>query len=232
MVIGSQDATLDFTTQPLTTSSEAASAGHILETFNFFNSNQSKFSMARHLIWFSLTIMLWLLPPLLTRFCATIITRHSFLPPVSLKITARRELTVSTAISHCDYRLVRDYLNSVPWDDFLTNANLDEALQYLYGHLYTAIDLFVPKVVSKVGNNFPRWFSPSLIKLVRDKKRAHVAYKKSNLYSDYLLFTNLRSHCKELTRQCYHNYVQNTESSMQSNIKHFWRFVNPANSYP
>ena len=35
-----QDATLDFTTQPLTTSSEAASAGHILETFNFFNSNQ------------------------------------------------------------------------------------------------------------------------------------------------------------------------------------------------
>lgn len=62
--------------------------------------------------------------------------------------------------------------------------------------------------------------------LIRDKKRAHKVYKTSNLLSDYLTFSSLRSQCKLLTKDDYRAYVATVENSVRYDVKNFWNFVN------
>ena len=93
------------------------------------------------------------------------------------------------------------------------------------GHLNVAIANFVP-IRSTRHPNYPSWFSAELISLIKEKKRLHVKYKKTNLYSDYLLFSNARSRCKALSKSCWVCYVSKAESAIPGNAKLFWRFAN------
>ncbi|RYA72249.1 hypothetical protein DD592_26325, partial [Enterobacter cloacae complex sp. 2DZ2F20B] len=57
------------------------------------------------------------------------------------------------------------------------------------------------------------------------KKSAHYHYKKSGKLEDYLHFKNLRSRCKELSRQLYSAYVSKVNLSISNNPKFFWKFI-------
>ena len=95
----------------------------------------------------------------------------------------------------------------------------------LYSHLNDVIEAFVP-VRTFRPSLYPRWFSPRLKSLIRDKKRAHMMYKTSNSRSDYLLFSSIRSQCKLLIKSDYRAYVETTEISLQDHVRCFWSFVN------
>lgn len=64
-----------------------------------------------------------------------------------------------------------------------------------------------------------------LISTFRAKKVAHVCFKRSNLFSDYIAFSELRSRCKSLSR-CWDNYVRGSEQKISQNPKSFWAFLN------
>ena len=95
----------------------------------------------------------------------------------------------------------------------------------VYSHIDEVIAAFVPVRVFR-RSLYPRWFSSRLRVLIRNKMRTHKAYKTSNSLSDYLLFSDLRSQCKLLTKSDYRAYVETVENSVQYNIRNFWSFVN------
>lgn len=59
-----------------------------------------------------------------------------------------------------------------------------------------------------------------------EKKKLHKIYKSTNLWEDYLAFSELRGLCKKMAQECYSSYVANIEDAIPNNIKKFWNFVN------
>lgn len=126
---------------------------------------------------------------------------------------------------NADWNLFSDFLSQFNWDVMLSGRSLDEMINIFYEVLYLAIDTFIPlkKFSSK---KFPRWYSAELKTAIIQKKLAHKQYKQSCLHSDFMEFSRLRSLCKVLTRWCYRDYIDNTERSLNANLKQFWNFVN------
>lgn len=154
-------------------------------------------------------------------------------PPLSFSFSTSSEIctTVRRAnefyydFKSADYTLLNGYLCSFDWDTILSSVNVDDMLGAFYDIVYNALNVFVP--LKKVASGkFPRWFSRDLINLTIQKKRAHKKYKSSGSYQNYQLFSGLRSQCSICSRECYRNYIQNIESSLQNDTKHFWNFIN------
>ena len=107
------------------------------------------------------------------------------------------------------------------------NFSLDDAVDFLYFHMYSAIERFIPKRLTS-HSKYPRWFSPGLKRLIFAKKAAHARYKRSNRFEDYLGFSNLRVKCQRIANSFYCEYVSNVESQIidNTNTNAFWGFVN------
>lgn len=73
---------------------------------------------------------------------------------------------------------------------------------------------------------FPCWFSADLRMLVIRKKILHKTYKRSHRLGDYNEFSRVRDQCKALSSRCYSDYINGINSSIPSNVKSFWSFVN------
>lgn len=94
---------------------------------------------------------------------------------------------------------------------------------FLYRHLDIAIAAYVPSFhITK--STYPSWFSKELISLIKAKKSAHLKYKCTNLFSDYLTFS-LRTGCKSLSTTCWSNFIDGAERALPSNANLFWSFV-------
>ena len=128
-----------------------------------------------------------------------------------------------------DYPRIVEYFNTIDWDGCLNSLSTEESVTFLYNHIFHAIQSFVP-VTRAYFANYPSWFSKELISRIKAKKAAHLTYKKSNDWQDYLTFCRLRSECKSLSRSCYRGYVASTEASIPLNIKTFWKFINSKRS--
>ncbi|KAF9414516.1 hypothetical protein HW555_007590 [Spodoptera exigua] len=74
--------------------------------------------------------------------------------------------------------------------------------------------------------NYPTWFSPVLRQVLREKLKYHRLFKKYGNPRDYDTFSLLRSRCKKLIAEDYYVFVSSVESSLEHDIKNFWRFVN------
>ena len=127
-----------------------------------------------------------------------------------------------------NYVAINDYLSGIAWDEKLEGLSVDDALELVYSHLYTAVDFFVP-VYAVSKSLYPTWFSRELIAVAKSKRRAHRRYKESNLYCDYLSFSHLRARCKSLSANCFNNYVHRSEIAVNNNVNVFWNFVKSLN---
>uniref|UniRef100_A0A6P7GU59 Uncharacterized protein LOC114342319 n=1 Tax=Diabrotica virgifera virgifera TaxID=50390 RepID=A0A6P7GU59_DIAVI len=125
-----------------------------------------------------------------------------------------------------DYVALNMYLASISWENVLgICSDINEATELFYSILQFGIHCSIPRVRLK-NPKFPRWMTNDLKSLIFRKKVAHKIYKQANFWDDYLLFSSLRTKCKELSRSCHDIYISQTESRISSNVKHFWKFVN------
>ncbi|XP_046659151.1 uncharacterized protein LOC124353261 [Homalodisca vitripennis] len=74
--------------------------------------------------------------------------------------------------------------------------------------------------------SFPFWFTPELKRLVILKKKLHRSYKQFPTDRKYMEFQKVRTQCKLLSKACYSNYINQVDSSLQTNIKAFWGHFN------
>lgn len=126
---------------------------------------------------------------------------------------------------NCDYRKIIKYIGDSLSVIKFNTCNVNEYIDQFYSILYDVINNFVSQ--KQIYNNlYPIWFSNELKKLLKEKKIAHITYKKYNNISEYLHFSLLRSKCKQLTKSDYKNYITKTQSSIKQNPKYFWKFIN------
>ena len=61
--------------------------------------------------------------------------------------------------------------------------------------------------------------------LIFKKKIAHKLYKQSPTQINYNIFSNLRAQCKSQSKADYSKYTTDTQNSLLSNPKQFWKFL-------
>ena len=140
-----------------------------------------------------------------------------------------REFRMFQKIQEClkrgDFHGMCEYFNSIDWDKVTGDIEPGVALERLYGLINQAIQVYIP-TRSVVRSSFPPWFSASLKSLVRQKKRAHKAFRRSGDFSDYINFSSLRSKCKLALLRDHRIYIDGVESAVVSDVSCFWKFVN------
>ncbi|KAG5881768.1 hypothetical protein JTB14_005531 [Gonioctena quinquepunctata] len=110
---------------------------------------------------------------------------------------------------NADFAAIRSSLEAIDWVVHSMEKSSD-MVSIFYDILYSIIDFSAKKICQK---NF-RVGTPELKKLLYEKKSAHKFFKSARCPESYAAFSNLRSRCKFLARQCYADYIQRTEHSI------------------
>lgn len=134
-----------------------------------------------------------------------------------------------------DYGKIFESLNSVNWDSDLSVGTLDDAVHFFYEHIKVCINTFVPKVATHKRHNYPIWYSASLIKIIREKSKAHARWKKFKNPLDYSEFRLLRTRQDRVHDACLKRYIREMETKIKLCPKKFWSYVKSrrrASNYP
>lgn len=111
------------------------------------------------------------------------------------------------------------------WEEILSLLPIDEMTNAFYTELKKIIKKHTPFTKDE-PNKYPSWFSPSLKQCLREKQKHHRRFKKFKNPRDYDSYSLLRARCKKLINKDYKNFISSVESSLKTNLKNFWRFVN------
>lgn len=95
---------------------------------------------------------------------------------------------------------------------------METLISDFYYILHLSLALFVPVKRYKTSN-FPKWCSPELRSYITEKKIVHKSYKETKGINEYIKCSDVRELCKNLTNECYKNYLT-------INPKLFWKFIN------
>lgn len=124
--------------------------------------------------------------------------------------------------NRADFDSIIAYLNDIDWLKTLgVLNNVNDMISKFYEILQVAIDKFVP-ISSKTSKSYPIWFTPALIKLIKQKHKCHNKIKIYNNPLDKIEFSYLRKDCDKLIKQCYYQYIQHIEEAISNNPKYFW----------
>lgn len=124
-----------------------------------------------------------------------------------------------------DYTGLNDYLSEINWPAILT-TNTEEALTNFYDIIYTAIDIYVPKIFIQ-SDKYPQWFTISTRKKLREKNKIYNKFKKDrNNISLRNKYNNLRSETKLMIKHDYDSFLNSIQTGLNNNnIKSFWSYV-------
>lgn len=124
-----------------------------------------------------------------------------------------------------DYSAINKYFVSRDWQKLLLPCDVKEAVDNLYSILEEAIEQYVPHVFTSSSHTYPVWYSRELIKLIKEKAKAHSNWKKYNNKLEYELFSDLRTKVKLLQNTCHKSYIEFSEDRIASCPKLFWSYV-------
>lgn len=79
-----------------------------------------------------------------------------------------------------NYEMINEHLSQYNWSNMMTSNNVNEQVSTLYNCLWKLIKKFVPCNSPKC-DDFPKYFSPKLIEIIRDKNHFHDKYKKTKI---------------------------------------------------
>lgn len=128
-----------------------------------------------------------------------------------------------------NYRQINLKLGAMNWQNSFQFHDIDYNINLFYADIFSIINYFVPTFSLSNNSNFPKWFSHELKCIIKKKKLSHFAFKNSNNFSDYLIFSNLRS--KILRQRDYNNYMNKVQNSINNNPKYFWKFFKDKKSH-
>lgn len=120
---------------------------------------------------------------------------------------------------------INDDLSLIDWDSILSSRNVDDMTTIFYSELRKILLKHTPCSSTK-RHKYPPWFSPALKRCLKEKIKFHQRFKKFSNPRDYDTFSLLRARCKKLMDDCYKIYIHSVETSLKTDIKDFWRFIN------
>lgn len=118
-------------------------------------------------------------------------------------------------------------LMEMDWSFLENYVDADEACNEFYGSLYKIFDKFVPYYKNKrKKHNYPSWFNTEIKHALKQKFHFFKKYRRTQLVCHLNKFRALRSKCKRLVHEAYLLHMEDVESSINQDSKHFWQFVN------
>lgn len=125
---------------------------------------------------------------------------------------------------NADYDKINSELLLLDWNIIIGNLDCIAATEKVYEILNELFEKILRKK-TVVTDNFPRWFSAKLKKLIIEKKIAHLKYKELKTEESYQKFKNLRTESKTEIDRCYKKLIGNTEKRILDDPKYFWQFL-------
>lgn len=138
-------------------------------------------------------------------------------------------VSVTYNFRKANYATLYEEISKINWSTLESCCNVDSALQCFYSNIFDLFELYVPKKRSYDCDKYPPWFNKSVIILIKEKNKAWIKFKKSQLEPDLVCFKRLRSRVKASIRSAYNTYVRKTEQELKSNPYMFWTFVKNLN---
>lgn len=123
-----------------------------------------------------------------------------------------------------DFRSLYNSLLNINWDLLKTVGNVNAAVELFYNKIYLCLDEYVP-VTTRKRRTYPPWFSPQVIKLIKQKFTAWKKFKRRGNQQDLNEFRNLRSQLKRDIEQSYKNYCSDLEAHLVDQPSKFWRLI-------
>lgn len=150
-------------------------------------------------------------------------------PPLLIKFSYVNKPSIDVTHSYYDfkagdYESISNFFNSFNWDATFSNYSINDAGTVFNDAILNSIKKFVPNKIFRTSK-FPRWVSPSLKTMIKNKKYAHKLFKQTNSASDYSVFSELRAKCKRLSLSDYRLFISDTENYLSSNPSHFWKYT-------
>lgn len=142
--------------------------------------------------------------------------------------------TIQLDYTKADYNAINNKLRTLDWDFMCSSDDINIITNEFYNKLNSTISEHIP-TKKAYSNTFPAWYSPELKDNIYKKKAAHVRYKVTNQLADYIEFKKIRALCIRQSRSCYRLYLEHIQSSLYSNLKYFWSYLNKCKkslSYP
>ncbi|CAF4761859.1 unnamed protein product [Pieris macdunnoughi] len=134
-----------------------------------------------------------------------------------------------------DYNAIKRNLDSVNWDYELRRRSFEDAVSYFYDTINDQRNIHIPSRIVTIQSKFPVWYNSSLIKIIKEKAKYHLKFKKYKNLSDHHSFVVLRQRVKDLEKELFNNYISGIESNIKRNPKAFWAYVKSkkqSNCYP
>lgn len=126
--------------------------------------------------------------------------------------------------SVCNFNVIKSQIASIDWPIVFKNQCINNAVSRFYNIIFEIIDKNCTKRKVYISK-YPVWFSSVLRDLIFKKKIAHKLYKQSPFQINYNIFSNLRAQCKFQSKVDYSKYLTDTQNSLLSNPKQFWKFL-------
>ncbi|KAL0809918.1 hypothetical protein ABMA28_010775 [Loxostege sticticalis] len=124
----------------------------------------------------------------------------------------------------CNFDSVKAELRNVDWLNILSDKDVDLATSNFYDITFKIIHKHTP-TVSQRQKRFPFWFTPALIKCLKEKNKLHNKFKKYKNPRDYDEYRLLRTRCKTLLKSCRDSFLASTEEGLKKDTKPFWRYI-------
>lgn len=139
---------------------------------------------------------------------------------VSSTLFTTNDVSSTYNYSRADFDLINYALITSDWSTFYNENCVNKACDEFYRIVFNVVQSIIPRtVVNK--SRYPIWYSSELRNNIRLKNAVHKKYKISGNHSDYILFSNLRKTCKNLSKCCYHNHLIRIQNSLIVNPKYF-----------
>lgn len=123
-----------------------------------------------------------------------------------------------------DYDSINNEILDIDWTTTFSGMSLDDSTSFFYRTFNNLRDKHVPcKMVSH--SLFPKWYSQSLIKAIKEKRKFERKYKNYKNRCDLESYIILRKRVKKIESLCYQKYISSVEDSIQKNPKTFWSHI-------
>lgn len=123
-----------------------------------------------------------------------------------------------------DYQSLNNDISAINWEHEFSRRSIDESVEFFNQSLYELQKKYIPQKSNR-PNSYPIWYSPSLIKVIKEKHKYSKKFKIYGNRSDELTFKLLRDRVRIMESSCYKKYIELTETSIKSNPKYFWTYV-------
>lgn len=150
-------------------------------------------------------------------------------PPIEIKIAdlyskpLKEKVLPRYKFYKCNYDCINSFFNTIPWTEILNTVSFSSAIDVFYEKLNECFALHVP--LSQKNGSYPVWYSSALIKIIKEKSKAHRKFKKYKNPRDYDEFALLRNRQRIVQKICFNNFTNNVERYIRHNPKYFWKYV-------